>query len=141
MKNLAKQVIVLAALLAITFVSGCATSGQKIARGYFGLGDHQHVVHITSSSDFYMNIWARNVETSQGGVQISTSPSQFRGSDATGPKDVLVLDVPAQTGMDVGTIGARGGETIDITNAFGARVTILLTVHSAADATVNMTWE
>jgi len=116
------------------------TPCDRITRGYFGLGDHEHVVHVRSNRDFRLSIWARNVETSRGGVQIMTPPSQFRGSGSTGPHDGLVLDVPAQTGMDLGSIGARGGETIDVSNAFGARVTVFLTVVSAYGATVEMTW-
>lgn len=116
------------------------TPCDRITRGYFGLGDHEHVVHVRSNRDFRLSIWARNVETSRGGVQIMTPPSQFRGSGSTGPHDGLVLDVPAQTGMDLGSIGARGGETIDVSNAFGARVTVFLTVVSANGATVEMTW-
>ncbi len=112
---------------------------EQIARGYFGLGDHEHVVHITSNEDFLVYIWARNVETTRGGVQIMTPPSQFRGSGSTGPQDGLVLDVPPQTGLDLGCIGARGGETIDITNAFGARVTVFLTVTTVFGAVVKMT--
>jgi hypothetical protein len=113
---------------------------DHVVRGYFGLGDHEQVVHVTSSADFLLHIWARNVETSQGGVQIMTPPSQFRGSGSTGPQDGLVLDVPAQTGKDLGCVGAQGGETIDITNAFGARVTVFLTVTTANGATATMTW-
>jgi hypothetical protein len=141
MDSLAQLQIVLAALLTITLAGGCATPGQQVTRGYFGLGDHERVVHVTSSSDFKVNIWARNIETSRGGIQIMTPPSQFRGSGSTGPRDGLVLDVPAQTGMDLGSIGARGGEIIDISNAVGARVTVFLTVRTATDATVQMTWE
>lgn len=113
---------------------------DHIVRGYFGLGDHEHVVRIKSNADFLLYVWARNVETSRGGVQIMTPPSQFRGSGSTGPQDGLVLDVPAQTGMDLGCIGAQGGETIDVSNAFGARVTVFLTVVTANGATVKMTW-
>jgi len=115
------------------------TAYNQIVRGYFGLGDHEQNVHITSSHAYSLHIWARNVETSQGGVQIITPPSQFRGSGSSGPKDGLVLDVPAQTGKDLGSIGAQGGETIDIGNAFGARVTVYLTVITANGATVSMT--
>ncbi|MEK6301464.1 MAG: hypothetical protein AABO41_12140 [Acidobacteriota bacterium] len=111
---------------------------DHIVRGYFGLGDHEHVVHVRSNADFLLYVWARNVETSQGGVQIMTPPSQFRTSGSTGPQDGLVLDVPAQTGMDLGCIGARSGETIDVSNAFGARVTVFLTVVTAKGATVTM---
>jgi hypothetical protein len=125
----------------IMFLGGCATTGRQVARGYFGLGDHDHVVHVTSSSDFVLNIWARNVETTQGGVQILTPPSQFRTSGSGGPHDGLVLDVPPQTGMDLGSIGARGDEIIDISNAFGARVTVFLTVRTKDGATVQMTRE
>lgn len=114
---------------------------DQVVRGYFGLGDHEQVVYITSNSDFLIHIWARNVETSQGGIQITTPPSQFRGKGSTGPKDGLVLDVPAQTGVDLGCIGGKAGETIEITNAFGARVTVFLTVVSAEDANIRMTWK
>ena len=116
------------------------TPCDQIVRGYFGLGDHERVVSVTSSADFLLHIWARNVETSQGGIQVLTPPSQFRGSGSTGPNDGLVLDVPAQTGMDLGHIGAQAGETIDISNAFGARVTVFLTVVTTHGATVTMTW-
>ena len=111
---------------------------STIARGYFGLGDWEVVVHVTSNADFLTCIWARNVEISQGGVQILTPPSDFRTRGSTGPHDGLVLDVPRQTGMDLGCIGANAGETIDISNAFGARVTVYLTVITAQGATVNM---
>jgi len=114
------------------------TASDKIVRGYFSLGDHEQVVNITSSQDYRLHIWARNVETSQGGVRITTPPSQFRGSGATGPNDGLGLDVPAQTGKDLGSIGAKGGETINISNSFGARVTVYLTVITANGASVSM---
>ncbi len=113
---------------------------DHVVRGYFGLGDHEDVVHVTSSADFLLHIWARNVKTFHGGVQITTPPSQFRGSGSTGPYDGLVLDVPPQTGKDLGCIGAQGGETIDISNAFGARVVVYLTVTTANGATATMTW-
>jgi hypothetical protein len=141
MNPVAKLLVMPAFLLTFLSVSGCTQPTEKIVRGYFGLGDHEHVVHVTSSSDFLLSIWARNVETSQGGVQILTQPSQFRGGGSTGPQDGLVLDVPSQTGVDLGGIGAQGGETIDISNAFGARVTVFLTVQTAANATVDITWE
>jgi hypothetical protein len=115
-------------------------SCDHIVRGYFGLGDHERVVNVTCNADFLLYIWARNVETSQGGVQVLTPPSQFRGSGSTGPQDGLVLDVSAQTGLDLGCIGAQGGETIDISNAFGARVSVFLTVITTHGATVTMTW-
>jgi hypothetical protein len=114
---------------------------DQVVRGYFGLGDHEQVVHVTSDADFVIHVWARNVEISQGGVQFLTPPSQFRTSGSTGPNDGLVLDVPSQTGMSLGVIGAQAGETIDISNAFGARVTVFLTVVTCDGATVNMTRE
>jgi hypothetical protein len=40
--------------------------------------------------------------------------------------------------MDLGCIGARAGETIDITSAFSARVTIYLTVVTSALSNVTM---
>lgn len=84
-----------------------------------------------------MYIWARNVETSPGGVQVMTPPSQFRGAGSTGPQDGLVLDVPAQTGMDLGCIGAKAGEGLELTS--GERVTIFVTVVTAPLAAVSIT--
>lgn len=114
------------------------TPCDRIVRGYFGLPDHEQVVRVTSTADFLVYIWARNVETSQGGVQVTTPPSQFRGSGSTGPIDALVLDVPARTGADLGCIGGQGGETMSITSAFGARVSVFLTVVTARGAIVTM---
>ena len=114
----------------------------RIERGYFSLGDNDHVIHVTSSSDFLLYIWARNIETSNGGVTILTSASQFQGSGSTSHQnDGLVLDIPAQTGLDLGCIGGQGGETIDLTNALSARITVFLTVVTANGATVAMTRE
>ena len=48
---------------------------DHIVRGYFGLGDHEDVVHVTANADFLLYIWARNVEISPGGVQIITPAS------------------------------------------------------------------
>jgi hypothetical protein len=134
---------------------------EHVVRGYFGLGDHEQVVYVTSDADFVLHTWARNVETFPGGVEFLTPPSQFRGSGSTGPADGLVLNVPPQTGMSLGAIGAQAGETIDISShpldqsqrdaagqaldelaaAFGARVTVFLTVVTCHDATVSMTWD
>jgi hypothetical protein len=113
-------------------------NSDRVVRGYFGLGDHEQVVRVTSSADFVIHVWARNVETFEGGVQFDTPPSQFRTSGATGPADGLVLEVPAQTGISLGVIGGQAGETITISNAFGARVTVFLTVVTGHDATVTM---
>ena len=76
--------------------------------------DNDHIVHVTSDKDFVLYIWARNVETFHGGIQITTPPSQFRGVGSTGRDDGLVLDVPAQTGMDLGFIGARVGPLLQL---------------------------
>jgi len=113
---------------------------DHIVRGYFGLGDHEAVVHVTSNADFLVYIWARNVDTFHGGVDVGTKASQFRGGGSSGPFDGLVMDVPAQTGVDLGCIGAQAAETVDFSNAFGARVTVFLTVVTAKGAKVKMTW-
>jgi hypothetical protein len=115
------------------------TYDQQIVRGYFSLGGNETIVYVTSNADFLVYIWARNIETFQGGVQILTPPSQFRGTGSTGAFDGLVLDVPPQTGLDLGCIGGHAGETIDITSAFGARVIVFLTVVTAPGATPKMT--
>jgi hypothetical protein len=74
------------------------------------LQDNDHIVHVTSDKEFVLHIRARNVETFHGGIQITTPRSQFRGVGFTGPDDGLVLDVPPETGMDLGCIGASGGD-------------------------------
>lgn len=114
---------------------------QKIVRGYFSLHDWEGVVHVTSNADFLVCIWARNVETFDDGVQISTPASRFQGRGSTGhPTDALFMDVPAQKGMDLGCIGGSARETIDISSA-NARITIFVTVVTEHSANVNMTWE
>jgi hypothetical protein len=118
---------------------------RQVVRGYFGVGnssqdsDYANVVNVTSTDDFLVCIWARNIETFKGGIQMMTPPSQFRGVGETGPQDGLVLDIPPQTGMDLGCIGGRGGETLNLSSAFGARVGVFLTVITSDSATVNMT--
>jgi hypothetical protein len=42
---------------------------HDITRGYFGLRDNDHIVHVTSDKDFVLYIWAGNVETFHGGIQ------------------------------------------------------------------------
>jgi hypothetical protein len=127
------------ALISTNRLGRAMTNTLKIERGYFGLGSpNETVVKVTSTADFTISLWARNVETSHGGVQILTPPSQFRGPSSTGPEDGLVLDVPPQTGMDLGYIGARENEVISISSAFGARVTVFLTVATADGAIVKM---
>jgi len=141
MNRLTKLTVVLGTLLAAILANGCSRPKVQVVRGYFGLGDSERVVHITSSADFSVSIWARNVDAFPGGLEIETPPSQFRGGGSSGPQDALILDVPAQAGSDLGSIGAQGGETIDVSNARGARITVFLTVHTAKGATVEMTWE
>jgi hypothetical protein len=114
-------------------------ASDQIARGYFNLGDHDRAVYVTCSADYRLAIWARNIDTKPGGVQVTTPRSQFRGPGSSGPIDALLLDVPAQAGLDLGSIGAQAGETIEVTNASGARVTVFLTVITAQGAAVTMT--
>jgi hypothetical protein len=112
---------------------------DQAVRGYFALGDNEASVDVTSDADFLVYLWARNIETFHGGVQVLTPPSFFRTPASTGPHDGLVLDVPAQTGMDLGCIGAGAGETLNISNSFGARVTIFVTVLTATGAAARIT--
>jgi hypothetical protein len=112
---------------------------MKVRRGYFALGGSEGVVHVTSDQDFTVAIWARNIETFGGGIQVLTPPSRFRTPAASGPQDGLVLEVPAQTGMNLGSIGGRGGETFDISNSSGARMVVFLTLSTTDTAHVDMT--
>ena len=87
--------------------------GDKIVRGYFSVGDWEQSVHVSSISGFQTCIWARNVEVFHGGIQIITPATQFQcGGKAGHTIDGLVLDVPAQTGMDLGCIGADTGKLL-----------------------------
>lgn len=47
---------------------------HHVTRGYFGLPDNDHIVHVTSDKDFVLYIWARNVQTFHGGIQIAAEP-------------------------------------------------------------------
>ena len=134
-----KRNVVSLAVVAVILLSGCGTT--HIGRGYFGLHDHDKVVHVTSTADFVVCIWARNVETTRGGVQVLTPASQFRGPGSTGPIDGLVLDVPPQTGTDLGCLGGKANERFDISDAFDARVTIYVTVKTTPTGTILMTRE
>jgi hypothetical protein len=114
---------------------------DQIVRGYFALGDWESVVRIKCDADFRIHIWARNVETFDGGVQVLTPPSQFRTAGSTGPNDGLVLDVAAQTGVDLGGLGGQAGETIELSSAGGARVSIFVTIVTCDGATVDVATE
>jgi len=112
---------------------------NQVVRGYFGLHDWETEVNVTcDDADFLVYIWARNVETFPGGVQVMTPPSRFRGSGSTGPQDGLVMDVPAQTGLDLGCIGGSAGETIGLSSG-NARISIFLTIVTERLAHVNIT--
>jgi hypothetical protein len=93
---------------------------------------------VSCDADFRVHIWARNVETFDGGVQVLTPPSQFRTPGSTGAHDGLVIDVSAQTGVDLGCIGGQAGEVIELSNAAGARVTIFVTIATCEGATVKI---
>ena len=82
------------------------------------------------------HIWARNTNNAPGGVEVATPPSQYRSPLAMGSKDVLFLDVPAMTGMTLGCIGAKAGETIDFQG--GAAVAVFLTVVTCRNAKVTV---
>ena len=114
---------------------GCC---NEIVRGYFALHDWETAIHITSTADFLLYIWARNIETFNGVVEVYTPPSQFRTPASSGPRDGLAMDVPAQTGMNLGCIGGKAGETLDI-QAANNRITIFVTVVTCEGAKVNIT--
>lgn len=111
---------------------------DQVVRGYFGLHDWEAEVRITCDADFLVYIWARNVETFAGGVQVMTPPSRFRGRGSSGPQDGLVMDVPAQSGVDLGCIGGSAGETIDLSSG-NARISIFVTVVTEHLAHVDIT--
>jgi len=113
-------------------------SCNEVVRGYFSLHDWESSIHVTSTADFLVYIWARNVETFNGVIEVYTPPSQFRTPGSTGPRDGLAMDVPAQTGMNLGCIGGGARETIDIQSA-NNRITVFVTVVTCEGAKVNIT--
>ena len=117
-------------------VSSCC---DQVVRCYFDLGESETIVRIKSTEDFLVHIWARNTNNAPGGVEVATPPSQYRSPLAMGSKDVLFLDVPAMTGMTLGCIGAKAGETIDFQG--GAAVAVFLTVVTCRTAKVTVTRE
>ena len=120
---------------AVQLGPGCC---NEIVRGYFALHDWEAAIHVTSTADFLVYMWARNIETFNGVVEVDTPPSQFRTPASSGPRDGLAMDVPAQTGMNLGCIGGKAGETIDIQGA-NNRITIFVTVVTCEGAKVNIT--
>ena len=73
---------------------------NEIVRGYFA-HDWETAIHITSTADFLVYIWARYMETTNGVVEVYTPPSQFRTPASSGLRDGLAMDIPAQTGMNL----------------------------------------
>jgi hypothetical protein len=110
-----------------------------VVRGCFDLGNNDKTVTVTANADFLLYIWARNLSTFHGGIDVLTPPSQFRGRGSTGPTDVLVMDVPPQTGTDLGCIGGQSGEAIVLSSVFSADVLVFLTVVTAPGGKVTMT--
>jgi hypothetical protein len=113
--------------------------GQQTVRGYFNLGGWEERIHMTSSSDFLVYVWARNVGSTSDTIFITTPASQFRTRSSTGPSDGIGFIVEPQTGQDLGCIGGRAGETIDVSSDRGIRITIFVTLVTAKGATANMT--
>ena len=113
---------------------GCC---NEIVRGYFALHDWESAIHVTSTADFLVYLWARNIETFNGAIEVYTPPSQFRTPASSGPRDGLAMDVPAQTGMNLGCIGGKAGETIDI-QGVNNRISIFVTVVTCEGAKVNI---
>jgi hypothetical protein len=125
-------------VLVVLFCTSACSLSQGVTRGFFAFPDHEHAVHVTSNTDYLVCIWARNIDLKGGAVQVSTPPSQFRSVGSTGPRDSLAMDVPPQTGLDLGCIGGRANETIDIVRGLEARIRLFITVQSKENSIVTM---
>jgi hypothetical protein len=112
---------------------------DQVVRCYFALGTSEVIVHVRSTEDFVVHVWARNPTAAPGGVEVATPPSQFRTPKATGSFDLIFLDVPPMTGMTLGCIGAKAGETIDFQG--GPDIVVFLTVVTCNTAKVDVTRE
>jgi hypothetical protein len=110
---------------------------EQVVRGSFELHDNDPEVRVHSSADFLLYIWARNLEKFAAGVEVITPASQFRGVGGTGPQDGILMDVPAQTGTNLGCIGGKGGERFSLSSP-KATISIFLTVVTAQGANVTM---
>lgn len=116
---------------------GKKTWGQ-IVRGSFRLGDGDKIVLVSSTGDFIVNILAQNHAELNGGVQLRTPPSQFRGNEEAGEQDELVLDVPASSSLSLGAIGGAAEETLEFSTTGGVSVTVFFTVTTSKAAHVMM---
>lgn len=128
--------IVASAALVVVTTGAFEPQGDQVVRGYFKLARQAQGVHVKSDADCEIHLWARNLGPGDGGVQVITPTSEFHG--ASEPEEGMVLDLPGQTGMDLGLIGAKAGETITFTQAYGSRVALYVTVVTSGFATVTM---
>lgn len=111
--------------------------GEQVVRGYFRLGQRGPSVHVKSDADALVHLMARNNGPADGGLNVETSYSQFH-LGTLDPEDAMVLDLPSETGMDLGTIGIKANEVLELSQAYGSRVTVFVTVQTAGFATVEM---
>lgn len=65
---------------------------DHVTRGYFGLPDNDHIVHVTSDKDLVLYIWAPDIPWRNSDRRRANSAVLVLGS--TGSDDGLVLDVP-----------------------------------------------
>lgn len=116
---------------------------SEITRGYFGMGFEPPVaVSVKSDKDFLLYIWVRNSQDRMGYIRIFTPPSQFTDNEYSElpqrmKHDDITFPIPAKTGQNLGCIGARGGETIEIESSEAVQG-MFLTAVSEKGAKVEM---
>lgn len=117
---------------------------SQITRGFFGMGFKPPVtVNVKSDKDFLIYIWVRNYQDHMGNIRVFTPPSHFTDNEYSElpdrmKHDDLTFPIPAQTAQNLGCIGARGGETIEI-DSIEAEQAMFLTVVAEKGARVEMT--
>jgi len=117
---------------------------SQITRGFFGMGFKSPMaVNLKSDKDFLVYIWVKNSEDHMGNIRIFTPPSQFTDNEYSElppnlKHDDFAFPIPAQTAQNLGCIGARGGENIEIESS-GEIETMFLTVVAEKGANVVMT--
>lgn len=127
------------AVLLVIATGAFEPQGDQVQRGFFQIARRTAVISAVSNSDCLVYIWARNEGPENGGLRVTTPPSQYHtlAAPAT-PNDSMVFDLPGSSGTNLGCIGLKANEPVGIQLAYGSRLSVFVTVVSTGFATISM---